>query len=307
MSIPDYQTLMLPVLKLSANESVRVADLVTRIAAEFSLTEEDLEELLPSGQTRRLNNRIHWAKTYLSKAGLLESPNRGYFVATQEGRKVLESSPDRISNEFLIRYEKFQDFRARGKETGATKNGVDLSLPDNPATPEEQIDNAYATLRSSLGTDLLERILQNSPSFFEGLIIELMISMGYGSSHARAARQLGRSGDGGVDGVIDEDRLGLDRVYLQAKRYKADKVVGRPDVQGFVGSLVGLGASKGIFVTTSSFSKQAQEYAEGLVQRIILIDGALLTKLMVEHDVGVRTSRTISIQRMDEDFFAEEL
>ncbi|EEA96081.1 restriction endonuclease [Pseudovibrio sp. JE062] len=307
MTIPDYQTLMLPVLRLAANEAVRVVDLVKPIATEFLLSDDDLEELLPSGKGKRLNNRIHWAKTYLSKAGLLENPSRGYFLATDEGHKVLVSSPERIDNAFLTRYEKFQEFRAGGKETDESIGTLHLSGTDDKATPEEQIDNAYETLRASLGTDLLERISQNSPSFFEGLIIDLMMSMGYGGSHASAARQLGRSGDGGVDGVIDEDRLGLDRVYLQAKRYKAENVVGRPEVQGFVGSLVGLGATKGIFVTTSSFSKQARDYAEGLVQRIILIDGALLTKLMVEHGVGVRTSRTISIQRIDEDFFAEEL
>ena len=181
-----------------------------------------------------------------------------------------------------------------------------LAATTSDATPEEQIDAAYLVLTSALKAELLQRALEQSPAFFERLIVELLVAMGYGGSHEDAARQLGKSGDGGIYGIIDEDRLGLDRIYVQAKRYAVGSSVGRPEVQGFVGSLVGLGANKGVFVTTSSFSKQALDYARGLQQRIILIDGARLTELMVEFGVGVRASRLIEVKRLDEDFFADE-
>ena len=173
-------------------------------------------------------------------------------------------------------------------------------------TPEEQIEAAHQAMEAALRAELLERMIQNSPSFFEHLIVELLVAMGYGGSHKNAAAQLGRSGDGGVDGVIKEDRLGLDRVYVQAKRYAQGNVVGRPDIQGFVGSLVGLGASKGVFVTTSTFSQQAREFVRHLAQRVVLLDGRDLAGLMIEHNVGVRTTRAIEVKRLDEDFFAED-
>jgi restriction system protein len=247
----------------------------------------------------------------MSKAGLVESAAASRFIATDEGRKLLSKNPPKIDNELLRQYPSFQEFYS-GSNSGSDKSTQQNAnqMASAPAwaaasTPEEQIEAAHLAVQSALRAELLQRILENSPSFFEQVIVELLVSMGYGGTHQNAAMQLGKSGDGGVDGVINEDRLGLDRVYVQAKRYK-DGAVGRPDVQGFVGSLVGLGATKGVFVTTSTFSAQAIEYAKNLSQRVILIDGQRLTDLMIEHDVGVRISRAIQFKRIDEDFFAKD-
>ncbi|WP_095202896.1 restriction endonuclease [Mesorhizobium carmichaelinearum] len=308
MTIPDYQSLMLPVLRVAANGEKRVVDVVDRIADEFELIPEEREELLPSGRQRVLHNRIHWAKFYMSKAGLITSPGRGRFIATDVGRQLLATNPEQIDVKTLMRNPAFREFYK------ADRMGSDPVSPDATtthaepaaATPEEQIEAAFQSVQSALRNELLERIVQNSPAFFEQLIVDLLVAMGYGGSHKNAAAQLGRSGDGGVDGVISEDRLGLDRVYVQAKRYAEANTVGRPDVQAFVGSLVGLGATKGVFVTTSTFSPQARDFVKHLSQRIILIDGKHLADLMIEHGVGVRVSRAIEFKRLDEDFFSEE-
>jgi restriction system protein len=312
MTIPDYQTLMLPVLRLAAQGETRVPEAEERVADEFDLTPEERSQLLPSGRQRVLQNRIHWAKFYMGKAGLIASPRRGRFLATEVGRSLLASNPERIDVERLLEFPSFREFYRGGQvnntdlETAAGGTTIAPASPPPPATPEEQIELAYAGMQSALRTDLLQRILANSPSFFEGVIVDLLVAMGYGGSRRNAATQLGRSGDGGVDGVISEDRLGLDRVYVQAKRYALGSTVGRPDVQGFVGSLVGLGATKGVFVTTSTFSAQAIEFTRHLSQRVILIDGQRLADLMIEHNVGVRVNRSIEFKRVDEDFFSEE-
>jgi restriction system protein len=307
MTLPDYQTLMLPVLKLAAEAETRAPDVEEHIASEMGLPAEERDQLLPSGKQRVLHNRIHWAKFYMSKAGLIESTRRGYFVATNAGRELLATNPTRIDNDLLNQYPGFREFR-QGEGTPslgelgplAQHAGIRTS-----ATPVEQIEAAYLELQTALQVELLDRILRNSPGFFEGVIVELLLAMGYGGSYRNAAQQLGRTGDGGVDGVISEDRLGLDRIYVQAKRYKPESSVGRPDVQAFVGSLVGFGATKGVFVTTSTFSPQATAFVQHLPQRIILIDGATLASLMIEHNVGVRVSRTIEFKRLDEDFFSD--
>jgi restriction system protein len=271
MAIPDYQTLMLPVLRFAADGETRVPDFEEKIANEFGLTGAERDQLLPSGRQRVLNNRIHWAKFYLIKAGLMTSPRRGRFVTSEAGRTLLASKPERIDVNRLLEYPSFQEFY-RASQTTDTVTGTEDIKTGEPApiatatpatvqsTPEEQIEAAYAAMQLALRADLLQRVLANSPSFFESVIVELLLAMGYGGSRRSAATQLGRTGDGGVDGVISEDRLGLDRVYVQAKRYGPGSTVGRPDVQGFVGSLVGLGATKGVFVTTSSFSAQAKEF-----------------------------------------------
>jgi restriction system protein len=310
MAIPDYQSLMLPVLTVAAAGETRVPIAARVIADRLGLTEEEREEMLPSGRQRILHNRIHWAKFYMSKAALIDSPKRGVFVASTAGRQLLETNPTRINVEMLKRIPAFVEFYNQAGDTAETdgpSQAASIATATYEATPEEQIDAAYAVLVHVLKADLLSRVLEQSPSFFERLIVELLVAMGYGGSHEDAARQLGKSGDGGIDGIIDEDRLGLDRIYVQAKRYGASSIVGRPEVQGFVGSLVGLGANKGVFVTTSTFSRQALDYARGLQQRVILIDGARLTELMVEFGVGVRVSRTIEVKRLDEDFFADEV
>lgn len=302
--IPDYQSLMLPVLEVASKGETSVPLAADAIADRVGLSQSEREEILPSGKQRLLHNRVHWAKFYLSKAGLLESPRRGRFVISAAGRKLLSDPPERLDTKYLLSVPAFHDFYKSGQaeelEEGATQADTSKS------TPEEVIEAAYKTARAALQAELLDRILQNSPSFFEGLIVDLLVAMGYGGSHRNAATQLGRTGDGGVDGVINEDVLGLDRVYVQAKRYGIGSSVGRPEVQAFVGSLVGLGASKGVFVTTSTFSTQATEFVSRIPQRVILIDGKRLTELMIEHAVGVRSSRIIEFKRLDEDFFAEE-
>lgn len=307
MPIPDYQALMLPVLTLAAEGETRVPEVEDRLADLFGLSPEERDQLLPSGRQKVLHNRIHWAKFYLTKAGLIDVPRRGRFVASEEGRKVLASKPAAITTKMLLEHPKFREFWYANPDAEHAAQAEGEAAPvENQATPEEQIEAAYASLHSALRAELLSRILQNSPSFFERVIVDLLVAMGYGGSHRNAATQLGRTGDGGVDGVINEDPLGLDRVYVQAKRYAPGNTVGRPEVQGFVGSLVGLGAAKGVFVTTSGFSAQAIEFVRHLNQRVILIDGARLAELMIEHNVGTRLHRAIEFKRVDEDFFAEE-
>lgn len=302
--IPDYQSLILPVLEVASKGETSVPLAADVIADRVGLSQSEREELLPSGKQRLLHNRVHWAKFYLSKAGLLESPRRGRFVISAAGRKLLSNPPERLDTKYLLSVPAFHDFYKSGQaaelEEAATPSDTSKS------TPEEVIEAAYKTARAALQAELLDRILQNSPTFFEGLIVDLLVAMGYGGSHRNAATQLGRTGDGGVDGVINEDVLGLDRVYVQAKRYATGSSVGRPEVQAFIGSLVGLGASKGVFVTTSTFSTQATEFVSRIPQRVILIDGKRLTELMIEHGVGVRSSRAIEFKRLDEDFFSEE-
>jgi restriction system protein len=310
LPIPDYQTLMLPVLKHAAAGETRVSEVADKIATDLNLSRQECEELLPSGRQAVLQNRIHWAKFYMGKAGLIDSPRRGRFKASEAGLALLATNPSRIDVKRLLTYPSFLDFYHGDSTNGAlaqTEETAALApLPVTFATPEEQIEQIHLTAQAALRADLLERILQNRPSFFEALIVDLLVAMGYGGSHRAAAQQLGRAGDGGVDGVIDEDRLGLDRIYVQAKRYARGNCVGRPEVQAFVGSLVGLGASKGVFVTTSTFSQNATDYARHLAQRVILIDGEKLTDLMIEHNVGVRLTRAVEFKRIDEDFFSEE-
>ena len=308
MAIPDYQSLMLPVLKIAAEGETRVPSVAERVANELGLSDEEREEMLPSGRQRLLHNRIHWAKLYMSRAGLIDSPLRGVFSASSAGRALLATKPARIDVGTLRAYPSFIEFQNAGMSTTSLDEAPATSAATtSPSTPEEQIDAAQSVLTSALRTDLLTRILEQTPAFFERVIVDLLVVMGYGGSHENAALRLGKSGDGGIDGVVDEDRLGLDRIYVQAKRYAPHVSVGRPEIQGFVGSLVGLGASKGVFVTTSSFSNPAVEFARGLQQRVILIDGARLSDLMVEFGVGVRVSRVVEVKRLDEDFFNDDL
>lgn len=306
MAIPSYQELMLPVLRVAAAGETRVPDAANRIADDLGLPEEEREEMLASGRQRILHNRIHWAKFYMSKAGLIDTPSRGRFIASDAGRALLAKNPAIIDVELLKTFPTFRDFYEKSGSGEVEEKLAAEAAVTSATTPEEQIEAAYAAIQEALKGDLLQRVLAQSPGFFERLIVELLVAMGYGGSHERAALNLGKSGDGGVDGVIDEDRLGLDRIYVQAKRYAPYSSVGRPEIQGFVGSLVGLSATKGVFVTTSSFSSHASEYVKHIPQRVILIDGARLAELLVEHDVGVRVNRTIAVKRIDEDFFAEE-
>ncbi len=307
MSIPDYQTLMLPVLRFvgaSGKEPVLKRDLFGVVAKECKLSDEDLREMLPSGTTTTFINRVSWACTYMKKAGLLSSPKRGYVEITRRGIEALATKPASINAAFLKQYPEFRAFQTK------TKN----SVPELPAsvqelafgkTPQEAMESGYQTLRAELAADLLQRAKECTPAFFERLVVELLVKMGYGGSRADAGKALGKSGDGGIDGIIKEDRLGLDFIFIQAKRW-TDKAVSRPDVQQFAGALAGHGAGKGIFLTTSYFTKEATDYAAGLRNtKIVLIDGDELAELMIDHGIGVATAATYEVKRIDSDYFAE--
>ncbi len=310
MPIPDYQSLMLPLLRLAAQGETRVPDVEKPLADMFGLTEEERDTFLASGRQKVLHNRIHWAKFYMSKAGLIDAPRRGRFIASEQGQALLATNPERIDNALLMEYASFKEFYRGGNhaDTGdAPTEPTPVKTAESAATPDDRIDAAAKEIQTALADDVLTRTLQNSPWFFEKVVVDLLLKMGYGGSFQDAKASLTpRTGDGGIDGVINEDRLGLDRVYVQAKRYAPDITVGRPEIQKFVGSLVGEGATKGVFVTTSSFARGAEEYARHIPQRVILIDGKRLTALMIEHNIGVKTHRVIEIKRIDEDYYTED-
>jgi restriction system protein len=309
MAVPDFQTLMLPVLRLAAASETRVAECAQKIADEFQLSESDVAELLPSGRQTRFKNRLNWAKSYLGQAGLIEVTKRGYFRATQSGRDVLQSGVTKIDRGYLERFPGYLEFRARSGQNAEEEPQAPntTSQAQLTKTPEERIDAAALEIESQLRTQLLQQILDASPALFEKTIVNLLIAMGYGGDRQEAGRRIGGTGDGGVDGVIDQDSLGLDMVYLQAKRYKSDNSVGESQIREFSGALLGKGASKGVFVTTSRFSESARRFAEAMrQQRLVLIDGEELTRLMVKHNVGVRAERTVELKKVDLDYFDEE-
>lgn len=309
MAVPDFQTLMLPVLRLAAAGETRIAECATRIADEFHLSEADVAELLPSGKQTRFKNRLNWAKSYLGQAGLIETTKRGHFRATQSGREVLQSGATKIDRSYLERFPGYLEFKARSGQSTEEESPVTIhaSTAQTTKTPEERIYAAALEIDSQLRTQLLQQIAQASRAFFESLIVDLLIAMGYGGDRAEAGRRIGGTGDGGVDGVIDQDALGLDMVYLQAKRYKADNTIGEGQIREFSGALLGKGASKGVFVTTSSFSEAARRFADMMrQQRLVLIDGEELTRLMIKHDVGVRTERKVELKKIDLGYFEEE-
>jgi restriction system protein len=298
---------MLPVLRLSAEKAWNMRDLIARIADDLDLTPAERDQEIPSGGTKLIANRVHWAKTYLKKAGLLEQPKRAMVRITQRGREVLNENPGGIDVRSLLRFPEMQAFLDKTK---APEEQITRPVSEPPgilaSTPEEQLEVAAGALNEALQDALLTRILEASPASFERLIIDLLLKMGYGGSRADAGEHLGRSGDDGVDGVIREDRLGLDRVYLQAKRYKPGNQVGSEAVQAFIGALVGRGSQKGVFITTSAFTGKARETAKqsgGL--RLVLIDGEELTKHMIQFNVGVRIARTVDVKRIDLDYFED--
>jgi restriction system protein len=273
---------MLPVLRMTADgEDHRVGSLVEALTAEFGLAEEDRDRLLASGQ-RLIVNRTYWATTYLAKAGLLMRAVRGSVRITDRGRAALAEAPERIDVKFLSRYPEFQAFRAQASTPG---HPVQAEVP--PQDPEELLDATYTALRRAVETDLLDHVLGASPAFFEQLVLDLLVAMDYGGTQKEdAARHVGRSGDDGIDGVIDEDKLGLDAVYIQAKRWAPDHPVRRPDLQAFAGSLEGQRATKGVFITTSRFTDDARQYVERISRRIVLLDGQALARLMYDHGIG---------------------
>lgn len=300
MAIPDFQSLMLPVLRKSMNGEISIQRVVEELADELGLSEDERAELLPSGRQTTFANRAHWAKSYLGKAGLIELTRRSHFVITDQGREVLTSPPDRIDIPYLRRFPEFESFRFPNEDQAHPSSEEPIA---SSLTPDEIMRQARDRLDADLGVELLSRIQAAPPAFFERVVVQLLIAMGYGGSLARAGRALGRSGDGGVDGVIDEDALGLDRIYVQAKRYGDDNPVGPGAIRDFFGALDQFKAGKGLFVTTSSFTPAAIRTVEGLSKRIVLIDGARLTRLMIDHGVGCRVEDTLYVKKLDDEFF----
>jgi restriction system protein len=301
VAIPDYQSLMLPVLKyLGDKHEHSIGEINEALANQLKLTPAQVEELLPSGRQRVFYSRIHWARTYLKNAGLLESIGRGRIRITQRGLDVLKDRPSRIDDKFLDRFPEFQEFQ-RIKRKDRSESKLEQAKSQ---TPEELMESGYQTLRATLSQELLGRIKKAPPKFFEQLVVDLLLAMGYGGSRKDAGQAVGQSGDEGIDGIIKEDKLGLDAVYIQAKRW--DGPVGRPIVQGFVGSLEGYRATKGILITTSKFAQSAVDYANSVGKKIVLIDGEQLAQFMIDHDVGVTEMVAYVIKRVDLDYFGEE-
>jgi restriction system protein len=296
---------MLPVLNAAVNGEVRISDVVASLADQLGLSEEDRAALLPSGRQQVFDNRVRWAKTYLTKAGLIESTKRAHFRITDRGRQALANNPERIDNDYLSQFPEFLDFRSRSAaDSQETEPKLEPASSDD-RTPDEVMRAAHREIERALRQELLDRVMAAPPDFFEGLVLNLLVSMGYGGSLEDAGQELGRSGDGGVDGVIDQDALGLDRVYIQAKRYQPSTPVTAGQIRDFFGSLDRFKAAKGVLVTTSTFTRDAKDTVAQLSKRIVLIDGDQLAELMIKHDVGCRAEETLYLKKVDEDFFPE--
>ena len=300
MAIPDYETLMLPLLRIAATakrNEVSLLDAIEQLAAKYQLTDEERKELLPSGGTFKFSSRVSWARTYLQKAGLIEATRRGHFRITERGNEVFNKKPQRIDNKLLSQFPEFREFQ--GKKKIKKENNASAS-----ETPIESIATQYEQIRDTLTSELLERVKKCSPQFFERLVIFLLVRMGYGGSLKDAGQAIGRTGDGGIDGVIREDKLGLDNIYIQAKRW-TDKPVGSPDIDQFAGALSKKKATKGILITTSTFTRDALASVREYSSRIILIDGITLADYMIDYNAGVSVASTYEIKKIDSDFFEE--
>jgi len=301
MSIPDYQSIMLPLLKYASDTKEHsMRDATEVLAKEFNLTEQERREILPSGFQSIFNNRVGWARTYMGKAGLLEAPRRGYFKITPRGMEVLKQKPKEINVKFLKQFPEFVEFQTVRKEDDSELDSEKVI----EKTPEESLEFAYQKIRRDLATELLNRVKGSSPGFFERLVVELLVKMGYGGSRKDAGKAIGGSGDGGIDGIIKEDRLGLDIIYIQAKRW--DGMVGRPEIQKFVGALQGQRAKKGVFITTSRFSDDARDYASSIDSKVVLIDGVQLAQLMIDNEIGVSKIASYELKKIDSDYFSDE-
>lgn len=309
MSVPDYQSLMLPLLRYAKarNCEITTSEAVDVLVRELNLTEADLREILPSGTQSKFTNRVGWAATHMKKAGLLQSTRRGYYQITDRGNELLNSKPEVINVKLLEKYPEFLEFRklrgTRAKNGEETTIGGSI-LDTSNVTPFEALEDAYENLRDELADELLTKLKATTPAFFERVVVDLLVKMGYGGSRADAGKAIGKSGDGGIDGIIKEDKLGLDFVYIQAKRWD-DTPVGRPQVQQFAGALQAQKANKGIFITTSRFTEDARNFVSQIGSKIVLIDGQQLTSLMIENDVGVSTVSVYPIKKIDSDYFDE--
>ncbi|WP_448560950.1 restriction endonuclease [Trichothermofontia sp.] len=293
---------MLPLLHLAADRQEHsLRDAIEQLADQFALTTDECQALLPSGRQATFDNRVGWARTYLKKAGLLRSTKRGYFQITDRGYEILASNPAEINIKFLQQFEEFITFRVASRKEKDEEQPPNSLIPAAQGTPEEELENAFQKLNENLATELLQTIKDCSPAFFERLVVDLLVAMGYGGTRKDAGQTIGRSGDGGIDGVIKEDRLGLDVIYVQAKRW--DDPVGRPEIQKFAGALQGVRAKKGVFITTSSFTNEARDFVSRIDNKIVLVDGAMMAQFMIEHNVGVAIVQTYAIKRIDSDYF----
>lgn len=301
--VPDYQTLMRPVLECSDLGEVRISDVVDQLADRFELTDDERHELLPSGKQTRFANRVHWAKSYLKQAGLVKATKWGYFAITDRGKAALADAGAEIDNTYLERFEEFQAFRARAKDADKLDDTAETTLIGTEATPDEVLRTAHKKINAALAEELLDRVRDAPPNFFENLIVELLLAMGYGGTSEDAGRALGKSGDDGIDGVIDQDPLGVDQIYVQAKRYADGNNIGAGAIRDFFGALSLKKAHKGIFVTTSGFSPSAIQTAKDLGTRIVLIDGVQLARLMIRYNIGCRDEEILYLKKVDEEFF----
>jgi restriction system protein len=302
MAIPGFEYFMLPILRnIEDAKEYYFRDVMEEIIKETKLTDEERVRLLPSGSTLVVNSRVGWARTYLTKAGLLKKTKRGYVTISREGINLLKTDPTEINLKLLEKYESFRVFRVRNTNETETEK---IEAINKDITPDELIENELQMIKKQLEEDLLDQLKQVSPVKFENIVVDLLVKMGYGGSKREATQVVGKTGDGGIDGIIKEDKLGLDAVYIQAKRW--DSQVGRPEIQKFAGALLGQKAKKGVFITTGIFSNDATKYVENLDTKIVLIDGHYLTELMVEFNLGVNQFKIYEIKKIDSDYFIEE-
>jgi restriction system protein len=304
MAIPDFQSFMLPVLQsLSDGEQHHKSEIADCVASSLKLTEEDISDLLPSGKIPRYRSRVNWSLTYLKQALLVGIAERAIYQITERGKEVLQQKPSRIDNKYLSQFQEFVDFRNKSNKIPSGTGGATIP-EDNDKTPLEEIELGFGKINDQLKDDLLNQIMNTNPLFFEKLVLDVLVAMGYGGSKSEAARITKMGGDGGIDGIINEDTLGLDIIYIQAKRWENN--IGRPEIQKFAGALLGKNATKGVFITTSRYSQEALDYASSLATNIVLIDGNRLASLMIEYNVGVSIHHTYEIKKIDTDYFIDD-
>lgn len=303
MAIPKYHEFMKPILFLLADETPhKRSAMYEKFALQFHLTEEEKEEWLPSGKQQVYKNRIGWALTYLKKANLIESPTRATFTITDLGKSVLKENPEVVDQEYLMKFDSFKGFKRN--IDNSDDDDKQIVLTSSGESPQDMLDRAFKAITSTLTDDVLNEVMNQSPDFFEKLVVDLLVTMGYGGSKIENSQVLGKTGDEGIDGVIKEDKLGFDKIYIQAKRWDIERTVGRPEIQKFVGALTGQGATKGAFITTASFSKDAKEYvSKQHACKIVLIDGQTLAALMIDHNLGVNVESSYLIKKIDFDYF----
>lgn len=303
MAIPKYHEFMKPILLLLKDETPhKRSDMYEKFAIQFRLTEEEKEEWLPSGKQQVYKNRIGWALTYLKKSNLIESPTRATFTITDSGKSVLKENPEVVDQEYLMKFDSFKGFKKNIDDP--VNDDQQIVVTPSGESPQDMLDRAYKAITSTLTDDVLNEVMNQSPDFFEKLVVDLLVTMGYGGSKIENSQVLGKTGDEGIDGVIKEDKLGFDKIYIQAKRWDIERTVGRPEIQKFVGALTGQGATKGAFITTAGFSKDAKEYvSKQHACKIVLIDGQTLAALMIEHNLGVSVESTYLIKKIDFDYF----